>query len=176
MKLNPLQKTLRSAIVLTAVSFSLGAFAQNIAIVNGKAVPKSRAEALTQQIIRSGRPVTPEVEDQIKEEVIAREIFMQEAQKVGLDGSSDFKEQMELARATSAAAREANELAAEANSIARAASASAERSARAAITNNRIALAALITATIAIVVSIAGMVHTAPHDDAPKSQAAAKAH
>ncbi len=100
MKLNPLQKTLRSAIVLTAVSFSLGAFAQNIAIVNGKAVPKSRAEALTQQLIRSGRPVTPEVEDQIKEEVIAREIFMQEAQKVGLDGSSDFKEQMELARQT----------------------------------------------------------------------------
>ena len=100
MKLNPIQKTLRSALVLTAVSLSFSVVAQNIAIVNGKAVPKSRAEALTQQLIRSGRPVTPEVEDQIKEEVIAREIFMQEAQKIGLDASSDFKEQMELARQT----------------------------------------------------------------------------
>ena len=100
MKLNPIQKTLRSALVLTAVSISFTVFAQNIAIVNGKAVPKSRAEVLTQQLIRSGRPVTPEVEDQIKEEVIAREIFMQEAQKIGLDASSDFKEQMELARQT----------------------------------------------------------------------------
>ena len=100
MKLKPLQKTLRSVLVLTAVTLSFSALAQNIAIVNGKAVPKSRAEALTQQLIRSGRQVTPEIEDQIKEEVIAREIFMQEAQKVGLEGSSDFKEQMELARQT----------------------------------------------------------------------------
>jgi len=44
--------------------------------------------------------VTPEVEGQIKEEVIAREIFMQEAQKRGLEGSADYKAQMELARQT----------------------------------------------------------------------------
>ena len=49
---------------------------------------------------RSGRPVTPELENQIKEEVIAREIFMQEAQKRGLEGSADYKAQMELARQT----------------------------------------------------------------------------
>ncbi|MEN3277424.1 MAG: peptidyl-prolyl cis-trans isomerase, partial [Massilia sp.] len=47
-----------------------------------------------------GRPVTPEMTDQIKEEVIAREIFMQEAQKRGLDASDDFRTQMELARQT----------------------------------------------------------------------------
>ncbi|RYE39274.1 MAG: peptidylprolyl isomerase [Hyphomicrobiales bacterium] len=74
--------------------------AQNIAVVNGKAVPKERAEALKQQVERSGRPVTPEVEGQIKDEVIAREVFMQEAQKRGLEGSADYKVQMELARQT----------------------------------------------------------------------------
>ena len=91
----------------TAAALSLGlcalstqALSQNIAIVNGKAVPKARAEALAQQLARSGRPVTPDVEAQIKEEVIAREIFMQEAQKRGLDASDDFKGQMELARQT----------------------------------------------------------------------------
>ncbi|RYG10975.1 MAG: peptidylprolyl isomerase [Burkholderiales bacterium] len=75
-----------------------GAFAQNVAIVNGKAVPKSRVDALTQQLARSGRPVTPEMQTQIREEVIAREVFMQEAEKLGLSATDDFKTQMELAR------------------------------------------------------------------------------
>jgi peptidyl-prolyl cis-trans isomerase C len=79
---------------------SMGANAQNIAIVNGKAVPTSRVEALAQQVARSGRPMTPEVEAQIKEEVIAREIFMQEAQKRGLDATPEYKTQIELARQT----------------------------------------------------------------------------
>ena len=79
---------------------SLHAAAQNLAIVNGKAVPSARVEALKQQVARSGRPITPDVEAQIKEEVIAREIFMQEAQKRGLDTTDEFKAQIELARQT----------------------------------------------------------------------------
>ena len=74
------------------------ALAQNVAIVNGKAIPKARVDALAEQMQRSGRPVTPEMQGQIKDEVIAREIFMQEAQVRGLDATEDFKTQMELAR------------------------------------------------------------------------------
>ena len=77
-----------------------GVFAQNIAIVNGKAVPKARMEALAQQVAKSGRPMTPEMEGQMREEVIAREVFMQEAEKQGVAASDDFKAQMELARQT----------------------------------------------------------------------------
>jgi peptidyl-prolyl cis-trans isomerase C len=87
-----------SAAVLACVSLQVSA--QNIAIVNGKAVPKARMEALAEQVARSGRPITPDVEAQIKEEVIAREIFMQEAQKRGLDASDNYKTQLELARQT----------------------------------------------------------------------------
>ena len=76
------------------------ALAQNLAIVNGKAVPKARLDSLAQQVARSGRPVTPEMQAQLREEVIAREIFMQEAEKLGLSSSDDFKTQMELARQT----------------------------------------------------------------------------
>jgi peptidyl-prolyl cis-trans isomerase C len=79
---------------------SQGAFAQNVAIVNGKAVPKTRIDALAQQIAKSGRPITPEVQAQLREEVIAREIFMQEAEKQGLSTSDEYKVQMELARQT----------------------------------------------------------------------------
>ncbi len=75
-----------------------GAVAQNLAIVNGKAVPKARLDALSQQVARTGRPVTPEMEGQLREEVIAREVFMQEADKLGLAARDDVKVQMELAR------------------------------------------------------------------------------
>ncbi len=44
--------------------------------------------------------MTPELEGQIKEEVIAREIFMQEANKRSLANSEAYKQQMELARQT----------------------------------------------------------------------------
>jgi len=86
---------LAAAALLSAAS---AAMAQNIAIVNGKAVPKARVDALAEQVKRSGRPVTPEMQGQLKEEIIAREIFVQEAQARGLDATDDYKNQMELTR------------------------------------------------------------------------------
>jgi peptidyl-prolyl cis-trans isomerase C len=93
---------LLSAVATAAMLCTLApaVLAQNVAIVNGKAVPKSRVDALAQQIARSGRPMTPEMEGQLKDEVIAREIFIQEAQKQGLDVTDDYKTQLELARQT----------------------------------------------------------------------------
>jgi peptidyl-prolyl cis-trans isomerase C len=90
-------KVSKLAVSLLA-ALSLSAWSQNLAIVNGKPVPSSRVEALKQQVERSGRPVTPEILAQIKEELIAREIFMQEARKRGLETSEDYKAQIELAR------------------------------------------------------------------------------
>lgn len=87
---------LAAATLLSALA--VPAAAQNVAIVNGKPVPMARVDALAQQLARAGRPVTPEMMGQIKDEVIARELFMQEAQKLGLDASEDFKAQMELTR------------------------------------------------------------------------------
>jgi peptidyl-prolyl cis-trans isomerase C len=71
-----------------------------VAVVNGKAVPKSRMDALAAQVARSGRPVTPEMQVQMREAVIAREIFAQEAQKRGLDATDEYKSQVEQARQT----------------------------------------------------------------------------
>ncbi len=88
-------------LVSAAVVMALGAqtaMAQNIAIVNGKAVPKARLDALALQVAKSGRPTTPEVQAQMREAVIVREIFAQEAEKLGLGNSDDYKSQMEIAR------------------------------------------------------------------------------
>jgi peptidyl-prolyl cis-trans isomerase C len=89
-----------AAVAAAALSAALPAAAQNLAIVNGKPVPKARMDALVSQLERSGRQVPAEMQDQIKQEVIAREVFMQEAQKRGLDGTDDYKAQLELARQT----------------------------------------------------------------------------
>ena len=88
--------TLAAVAVLTLSSSF--ASAQNVAVVNGKPVPSSRVTMLADQLAKAGRPVNDEVKAQIKEEVILREIFMQEATKRGLAGNADVKAQMELAR------------------------------------------------------------------------------
>lgn len=84
--------SLISVALFGAASFS--ALAQNAAVVNGKPVPAARVEQIAQQVKLSGRQITPEIQAQIKEEVIAREIFVQEAQKLGLENTEDFKAQM----------------------------------------------------------------------------------
>jgi peptidyl-prolyl cis-trans isomerase C len=83
---------------VVVMSVSTWASAQNLAIVNGKPVPSSRAKALVQQLERSGRPVDASMMGQVKDEVIMREIFMQEALKRGVAKGSAYQEQMELAR------------------------------------------------------------------------------
>lgn len=77
----------------------LAAQAQNLAIVNGKPVPKARVESLMTQVLRSGQQQrTPELEQQVRDEAVLREILSQEAERRGLVQSPVYKEQMELAR------------------------------------------------------------------------------
>ena len=80
-----MKKQLLTALATAALLAALApsAMAQNIAIVNGKPVPKSRMDALAQQMARAGRQIPPEMQGQLKDEVIAREIFVQEAQARG---------------------------------------------------------------------------------------------
>jgi len=83
---------------LTAALVPVTASAQNIATVNGKAVPKARVESLLKQVAANGQPMTPELETQVKDEVVLREIFIQEAEKRAIPATAAYKEQMEQAR------------------------------------------------------------------------------
>ncbi len=94
-----MKKNLFAVVALSAALLPLSASAQNIAIVNGKPVPKARAEQLIAQVTKSGQQQrTPELEAQVKDEVVLREIFLQEAEKRGIPASADYKAQMEMAR------------------------------------------------------------------------------
>jgi peptidyl-prolyl cis-trans isomerase C len=94
-----------AALAATLTLASPLVFAQNIAVVNGKAVPKARVDAMIDQIVKQpaqpGQPPqtkTPELEQKVKDEIVLREIFLQEAEKRGLQATADYKTQMEFAR------------------------------------------------------------------------------
>jgi peptidyl-prolyl cis-trans isomerase C len=102
MKPSPYAARLSSVALAAALLAPAFAAAQNIAIVNGRPVPKARAEALlaqvTQQAQSQGQQLPPDAERQIRDEVVLREIFVQEAEKRGLPASASYKQQMEIAR------------------------------------------------------------------------------
>ena len=86
------------SLALSALALTVSAQAQNIAVVNGKPVPKARVETLIQQAEKAGQKVSPEMQQQARDQVVLREIFTQEAERRGLQSSADYRAQMELAR------------------------------------------------------------------------------
>jgi peptidyl-prolyl cis-trans isomerase C len=74
------------------------AFAQNVAVVNNKPIPKAREDAWIKQLQAQGQQDTPELRRMVKEELIRREVFLQEAQKRGLAEQPDVKFQIDIQR------------------------------------------------------------------------------
>ncbi|MBB5496139.1 peptidylprolyl isomerase [Paraburkholderia sp. MM5384-R2] len=86
--------------VLLAAFAAAPAFAQNIAVVNGTPIPKSRADALIQQLVHQGQQDTPQLQQAVREELVNREILMQEALRRGLPNRPDVKAQIAVAQQT----------------------------------------------------------------------------
>jgi len=76
-----------------------GATGGTVATVNGVAVPRSRLEfMLQQQAARGGPPDTPETRNLVRDNLIARELIVQEAARTGLAKSPDVQVQLDYAR------------------------------------------------------------------------------
>jgi peptidyl-prolyl cis-trans isomerase C len=84
--------------VMLAAFAAAPAFAQNIAVVNGTAIPKSRADALIAQLVKQGQQDTPQLHDAVKQELVNREILMQEAVREGIPNRADVKAQIAVAQ------------------------------------------------------------------------------
>ena len=100
---NRLALSALSAFALSASLLApLAAEAQNIALVNGKAVPKARVDALLSQISKQAaarsQQLPPDIDRLVRDKVVLDEMFVQEAEKRGLAASADYKAQMEIAR------------------------------------------------------------------------------
>lgn len=89
---------LRTLSFVVAFLVAGAAFAQNIATVNNKPIPKAREEAWIKQLTQQGQKDTPELRDMIKKELVRREIFLQEATRRGLPEKPEIKFQLDVQR------------------------------------------------------------------------------
>lgn len=101
-----MNRTLRHALLL-AFAVSIGAtpvLAQKkadsatFATVNGKAIPKVRADALIAGQAAQGQPDSAELRKAVTEELVRREILTQESIKKGFDKKPEVQGQIDLAR------------------------------------------------------------------------------
>ncbi|HET6756174.1 MAG TPA: peptidylprolyl isomerase [Burkholderiales bacterium] len=69
-----------------------------VAKVNGKDIPQARVDFFVKQLTAQGQTDSPELRQNVREELINREIVSQEAVNKGLDKNPDFAAQMDVAR------------------------------------------------------------------------------
>lgn len=72
--------------------------AQSIVIVNGKKIPSSLADALVKQMVDNGESDTKALRDNIKQQLIVREVQAQEADHLGLGMKPEVRDQLALLR------------------------------------------------------------------------------
>ena len=80
------------------LSVPTASFAQNAAVVNGKPIPKSRVDEFMKILASQGRPDNEETRKLVRDELVARELFTQEAEKRGLAKSAAVRTQIDNAR------------------------------------------------------------------------------
>ncbi len=86
--------------LITAFMTHAAIAAGPVATVNGKAIPESFEKMLLDEQLAQGIPDSPQLRDNIREELIRREILSQEAAKLKLDRAPEVRTQMEMTRQT----------------------------------------------------------------------------
>jgi peptidyl-prolyl cis-trans isomerase C len=87
------------ALIAATATLAAPAFAQNLAVVNGKAIPTSRVDAIVKQVVAQGQGQdSPQLREAIKRDLISREVLMQEAIKQGYDKKPEVKQALDSAR------------------------------------------------------------------------------
>lgn len=82
-----------AALVIAAPSY-----AQTVATVNGKAITQANLDQFVSLLVGQGEQDTPELREQVKQEMIHRQVAVQAAEKAGLENKTIVKQEIELAR------------------------------------------------------------------------------
>jgi len=92
-------KSLRKVVLAgTLVCISGIAAAQNIAVVNGKPISRARADAFVAELVKQGQQDTPQLQALVRQELVDREILVQEAERRGLSAKPEVKFQLDNVR------------------------------------------------------------------------------
>ena len=88
----------RIVMLAAALAVSAPIYAQNAATVNGKAITQQSLDQFVKLLVGQGAPHTPALREQVKQEMINREVMVQAAEKAGIAKEADVKTELELAR------------------------------------------------------------------------------
>ena len=95
LKFSKLAATLLTGAMMSASVMAAGS---TFVTVNGVAVSQTMADVFMAEQKAKGAPDTPELKNAVREELIRRELLVQEAKKAGLDKKADVVAQAEAAR------------------------------------------------------------------------------
>lgn len=88
----------RFALLIAAATIAAPIYAQNIATVNGQPITQQAYEQFIKLLSAQGAPDTPQLREQVKEEMINRLVMVQAAEKAGIAKQPDVQTELELAR------------------------------------------------------------------------------
>jgi len=88
----------RIAMLAAAVVIAAPAIAQNIATVNGKPITQKSMDQFVQLLVGQGATDSPQLREQVKQEMINRQVMVQAAEKDGIAKDPTVITELELAR------------------------------------------------------------------------------
>jgi len=88
----------RIILMMAACAIAVPAFAQNVATVNGKAITQKSLDQFVKLLVSQGATDSPQLREQVKQEMINRQVFVQAAEKAGVAKQDAVQTEMELAR------------------------------------------------------------------------------
>ncbi|MEI6116736.1 MAG: SurA N-terminal domain-containing protein, partial [Burkholderiales bacterium] len=89
----------RLLILAAAMAIAAPIHAQNIATVNGKAITQKSMDQFVQLLVTQGASDSPQLREQVKQELINRQVMVQAAEKANIVGKDPaIATELELAR------------------------------------------------------------------------------
>lgn len=88
----------RFAVLLAAAAISAPLYAQNIATVNGKPITQKDFDQFVTLLVEQGATDSPQLRDQVKQELINRQVLVQAAEKSKIGDKDAIRTEIELAR------------------------------------------------------------------------------
>lgn len=88
----------RLAMFAAACVIATPVYAQTVATVNGQTITQANLDQFVSLLITQGAKDSPELREQVKQEMIHRLVAVQAADKAGLDKQNAVKQELELAR------------------------------------------------------------------------------
>lgn len=88
----------RFVMLAAACVIAVPAFAQTVATVNGKPITQASVDQFVKLLITQGATDSAQLREQVKQEIINRQVFLQAADKAGIAKQADVQAELELAR------------------------------------------------------------------------------